>query len=175
MTKNIYGRVHLYWNHDMDALLKERVEGGASYREAATAINDKFGTSFTRNAALGRAHRKGFMQPMTPTTQRNSRPRPKPKPARGPKAKSARLFGAALQNHENALARKETEFAAKIVAQPVAIVASAVSFFDARPCHCRWPYGDPRDLETFRFCGEPAPDDRPYCANHTLQSRGQTP
>ena len=30
---------------------------------------------------------------------------------------------------------------------------------------CRWPTGNPRDLKTFRYCGEPAYGG-PYCARH---------
>jgi hypothetical protein len=30
---------------------------------------------------------------------------------------------------------------------------------------CRWPSGDPRDLKTFRYCGETA-HDGPYCERH---------
>jgi len=31
---------------------------------------------------------------------------------------------------------------------------------------CRWPSGNPRDLATFRYCGEAAPG-RPYCERHS--------
>ena len=30
---------------------------------------------------------------------------------------------------------------------------------------CRWPTGNPRDLNTFRYCGGAA-DSGPYCARH---------
>jgi hypothetical protein len=30
---------------------------------------------------------------------------------------------------------------------------------------CRWPTGNPRDLTTFRYCGEAAPAG-PYCERH---------
>lgn len=31
---------------------------------------------------------------------------------------------------------------------------------------CRWPHGHPSEPETFRFCGEPAVQGKPYCAAH---------
>jgi hypothetical protein len=31
---------------------------------------------------------------------------------------------------------------------------------------CRWPNGDPRDLKTFRYCGETARGGGPYCERH---------
>jgi hypothetical protein len=33
------------------------------------------------------------------------------------------------------------------------------------PSSCRWPTGNPRDLKTFRYCGEPA-EGGPYCERH---------
>ena len=34
------------------------------------------------------------------------------------------------------------------------------------PSSCRWPTGNPRDLKTFRYCGEAAFDGGPYCERH---------
>ncbi|HXE26716.1 MAG TPA: GcrA family cell cycle regulator [Roseiarcus sp.] len=34
------------------------------------------------------------------------------------------------------------------------------------PSSCRWPTGNPRDLKTFRYCGESAADGGPYCKRH---------
>lgn len=31
---------------------------------------------------------------------------------------------------------------------------------------CQWPFGDPQDLETFRYCGEPTLAPHSYCAHH---------
>jgi GcrA cell cycle regulator len=36
---------------------------------------------------------------------------------------------------------------------------------DLTPTSCRWPTGNPRDLKTFRYCGEPA-NGCPYCDRH---------
>jgi hypothetical protein len=36
---------------------------------------------------------------------------------------------------------------------------------DLEPSSCRWPTGNPRDLKTFRYCGEPA-NGSPYCERH---------
>lgn len=46
------------------------------------------------------------------------------------------------------------------------VPASAVTFFEAKGHHCRWPYGDTSDLATFRYCGAPADGCGPYCAGH---------
>ncbi len=32
--------------------------------------------------------------------------------------------------------------------------------------NCQWPYGDPQDDETFRYCGAPTLAPHSYCARH---------
>jgi hypothetical protein len=36
---------------------------------------------------------------------------------------------------------------------------------DLTESSCRWPTGNPRDLKTFRYCGEAA-QGGPYCEHH---------
>ncbi len=36
---------------------------------------------------------------------------------------------------------------------------------DLTPSSCRWPTGNPRDLNTFRYCGASA-NGSPYCERH---------
>lgn len=40
-----------------------------------------------------------------------------------------------------------------------------ITLADLTPLSCRWPSGNPRDLTTFRYCGEAAPCG-PYCERH---------
>jgi len=42
----------------------------------------------------------------------------------------------------------------------------SVKFMDLRPSMCRWPIGDPRHFEAFRFCGSPCPSKASYCTKH---------
>jgi hypothetical protein len=40
---------------------------------------------------------------------------------------------------------------------------------DLGACDCRWPFGDPRDLSTFRYCGQDTGDiERSYCHAHAM-------
>lgn len=47
----------------------------------------------------------------------------------------------------------------------------------AKPCGletggrhlCKWPFGDPREPD-FAFCGQPAPEGKPYCVEHHRRS-----
>lgn len=49
------------WTDEQSELLVQEVAtGGASYAQIAEIINAKFGTHYTRDAVLGRAHRLGL-------------------------------------------------------------------------------------------------------------------
>lgn len=52
---------------------------------------------------------------------------------------------------------------------PSAIIPEngGVTLIELQHDACRWPYGDARDLDTFRYCGAAAASGRPYCAGHT--------
>jgi hypothetical protein len=41
----------------------------------------------------------------------------------------------------------------------------SVTIVDLTASSCRWPTGNPRDLKTFRYCGEAACGG-PYCERH---------
>ena len=41
-----------------------------------------------------------------------------------------------------------------------------VSFAQIRSGMCRWPIGDPHNLETFRFCGSVCAAEVSYCETH---------
>ena len=41
-----------------------------------------------------------------------------------------------------------------------------VTFMKHRNGMCRWPLGDPRDFDSFRFCGCACPGERIYCQAH---------
>jgi GcrA cell cycle regulator len=44
-------------------------------------------------------------------------------------------------------------------------VEGSLTVADLTPNSCRWPTGNPRDLATFRYCGEAALG-CPYCERH---------
>ena len=45
-------------------------------------------------------------------------------------------------------------------------ICEGLTVTDLMASSCRWPSGDPRDLRTFRYCGETAQDGSPYCERH---------
>ena len=44
-------------------------------------------------------------------------------------------------------------------------IDGTITHADLTPLSCRWPTGNPRDLKTFRYCGETA-SWGPYCERH---------
>ena len=44
-------------------------------------------------------------------------------------------------------------------------IDGTITHADLTPLSCRWPTGNPRDLKTFRYCGETA-SWGPYCELH---------
>lgn len=49
------------WEDAHSVALRELVEKGMSFKEIARALNERFGTAYTRNAAIGRARRPGAL------------------------------------------------------------------------------------------------------------------
>jgi len=45
-----------------------------------------------------------------------------------------------------------------------------IAFMELRPGQCRWPIGDPRHLEKFRFCGCACAVEAVYCTSHEALS-----
>jgi hypothetical protein len=51
-------------------------------------------------------------------------------------------------------------------ADPEPLVEEGITLEDLTLLSCRWPIGNPHDLATFRYCGEPASSGS-YCQRHT--------
>src|SRR6202140_4995180 len=45
-----------------------------------------------------------------------------------------------------------------------------VKFMELRPSMCRWPIGDPKHIETFRFCGSACSSRAIYCNAHNAKA-----
>ena len=56
------------WVEAHSVALREYLDKGLSFAEIARALNQQFGTAYTRNAAIGRARRMGLSVPLRPTS-----------------------------------------------------------------------------------------------------------
>ena len=131
--------------------------------QAASAINARFGTEFTRNAAIGRAKRLGLADRL------------------GAQGSSKAAASGSLGRIGAETPRKH---APQKVVRPIAAAAPApalepvkpvklrcvgvkprlLAFADLEPGDCRYPYGGDKDGEAYAFCGHPRIPHSSYCA-----------
>jgi GcrA cell cycle regulator len=143
------------WTPEQDAELKARIADGGSFSEAAAAINGKFGTSYSRNAAIGRGSRLGISAFFTGK-------RRKPKRTAAPKVihKTIRIVRAnANSDRMRYLEAPETDMAPL---RCVEVIPLGLSLTDLAHNGCRYPYGD----GPFTFCGNAQREGSSYCGPH---------
>jgi GcrA cell cycle regulator len=155
------------WAGRHSEALREYLAKGMSYAEIAKAINAKFKTAYSRNAALGRAKRMGLAGP--------DRPRDLPQhwPKATPKARPHRL----RKQRE----RLPTEFlrpmpiferTEPVKLRCVGITPRHLSLIDLEPGDCRYPYGGDEEGQAITFCGHPRREGSSYCTPHFHLTRG---
>jgi GcrA cell cycle regulator len=136
---------------------------GMSYSQIAKAINAKFGTGYSRNAALGRGKRMGLAGPDRP----DHRPKPVPK-ARRPRLDKRRERHAPESRRPTPVS--ERKGAVKL--RCVEIDPRHLVLLDLEPGDCRYPYGGDGKDEAISFCGHPRRHSSSYCAAHFHLTRG---
>ena len=116
----------------------------------------------TRNAVLGKMHRLGLpggsgicVQP----PNRRRKPRA-PRPISLKPTEPARRVDQGVRRRSAKRARRRVE---RDLPAPDML---GLTVADLTPHTCRWPLGDPADLETFSYCGVWAEEKRSYCPHH---------
>jgi GcrA cell cycle regulator len=150
--------MQLNWEEAHSAALREHVEKGMSFAEAARALNERFGTAYSRNAAIGRARRMGLPSPER--AKRVARPRP-PKPA---VARPNKRRKRAVSGSPGGVEVRER--AAALQLRCVAIDPRHLSLIELEAGDCRYPYGGDAEGEPITFCGHPRRDGSSYCVSH---------
>lgn len=146
------------WTPELSEALKVHVLAGLSFAQSAAKLNCDFGTKFTRNATIGRAHRLGLQYPRQP----RKTPKP-PKPLR--RMPRLRIVdGNGNSNHKRII---ETTYSDQPELRCVEVIPLHLSLMDCDGC--RYPYGD----GPFTFCGHPKRDDTSYCPAHFQLTRGR--
>ncbi len=146
------------WAPEHCQALRDYVALGMSFSEIAREINTKFGTAYTRNAALGRSKRMGLRAP--------ERPRMPPK-AKIPQASKRHERNAA----RSAQAAPTPERAAPVKLRCVGISPRLLSLVELEASDCRYPYGGDKENEPITFCGHPRLAGSSYCAPHFYLTR----
>jgi GcrA cell cycle regulator len=159
------------WAPEHCKALQDCLGLGMSFAEIAREINARFGTAYSRNAAIGRSKRMKLTAPKRPARPSRMRPRIK---AETP-AKSG-------ENRHQALARPASPprpSPAPTATRPepvklrcVGISPRLVSLIELEPSACRYPYGGDKDNEPITFCGHPRLAGTSYCVPHFHLTRG---
>ncbi len=147
------------WEDAHSVALRELVEKGMSFREIARALNERFGTAYTRNATIGRARRLGLStaKPAGPSGVFAATRKPD---ARKIAAKRARVLAKPVTK-SSALER-----ATVLQLRCVAITPRHLALIDLEPGDCRYPYGGDAEGEPITFCGHPRREGSSYCPSH---------
>jgi len=150
--------------------LIEMVHEGKSDGEIATELG------ITHNAVVGRRWRLGLSAngagaPAQPAQVIAARPAPvEPAPARvtsvGPprngKGRAPHTFDLSEPKAEPISPKLLKAFDDDATGRAA---ECRVTIVDLKETMCRWPFGDPHDLEHFRYCGAHAVQ-KPYCEEH---------
>jgi GcrA cell cycle regulator len=155
------------WTPEHCRELRDYRARGLSYGEIARRLNTKFGTTYTRNAALGRGMRMGLPSPKRPRNLRlpGIKPQKQPKTARM-EPRQERPPAESIQSAP-APAR-----ARPVTLRCVGITPRLLSLIELGPNDCRYPYGGDKDGEAITFCSHPKLPGTSYCAPHFDLTRG---
>ena len=148
------------WPSSHCEALKEFVTQGMSYRDAADALNARFGTAYSRDAALGRARRMGLGAPdrseSQPILAEEQLQRPRERPW------STNDFGPL----EFFRRRPVFERVERVQLRCVEVVPRHLALIELGRGDCRFPYGGDLDGEAITFCGRPRRKASSYCTPH---------
>jgi GcrA cell cycle regulator len=147
------------WEEAHSAALREYLDKGMPFSEIARALNQRFGTAYTRNAAIGRARRMGLSVPVQKPSASVILATKKPDARRIRELRARKLTG---------IADKPSTFerAAALQLRCVAITPRHLALVDLEADDCRYPYGGDAEGEAITFCGHRRHEGWSYCLSH---------
>lgn len=148
--------MQINWPLEHCHALQECLAKGLSFAEAADAINARFHTGYSRNAALGRAKRMGLAALDRP--KRSSRAPQQLQPSQLRKIREPAT--------ETRPPPAVSERPDRVQLRCVQIVPRHLPLIDLEPGDCRYPYGGDEDGEAITFCGHPQREGSSYCPGH---------
>jgi GcrA cell cycle regulator len=151
------------WAPEHSDALREYLALGMTYSEIARAINAKFNTHYTRNAALSRARRIGLVSNERPADLVPPAPQCQPPSLSQLRKASAAALKWLVPNFER-------EEAPKL--RCVDIEPRHLSLLELEAGDCHYPYGGDEEDEAITFCGHPRREGSSYCTAHFQLTRG---
>jgi GcrA cell cycle regulator len=140
------------WTQEHMDALKHWIAQGKSFAVAADQINREFRTSYSRNAAIGKAQRMGLCQTSYNRRRATDTVRTR-KPPAPPRHKPEPIFRAPPRPK-----REEIEL------RCAEVEPGNVALLGLERDQCRYPYGD----RNFTFCGQAIYPGSSYCEAHLL-------
>jgi GcrA cell cycle regulator len=156
------------WAPEHCQALREYRARGMSYGQIAQALNAKFGTTYTRNAALGRGVRMGLPSSGQPVRREKRFPEIR-RPKRPRTTITEPLPRRAAESAEAAPAVKPVK---PVTLRCVGITPRLIPLIELTAGDCRYPYGGDTDGEPITFCGHPKLPGSSYCGPHFHLTRG---
>jgi GcrA cell cycle regulator len=131
-----------------------------SYRDAADALNARFGTAYSRDAAIGRARRMGLGE--------QERPEARPVQAGEQLQRPRERVRMADEFRPREFFRRRPVFerVERVQLRCVEVVPRHLALIELGRGDCRFPYGGDLDGETITFCGRPRRKGSSYCTPH---------
>ena len=155
------------WAPEHCRALQDYLALGMSFAEIAREINARFGTAYSRNAAISRSKRMKLTAPKRASGP--PAPRPRIKVEKSPKSRDVHRREPALPAPAPTSPVMHAE---PVKLRCVGISPRLVSLIELDPSGCRYPYGGDRENEPITFCGHPQLPGSSYCAPHFDLTRG---
>jgi len=152
------------WASAHSDALRDYFRMGMSFSEIGREINARFGTSYSRNAVIGRAKRMGLAAP----ARVESPPLVPPRPS-APRPLPPRNSAPAGRGQPPKSAFKTVE---PVKLRCVGIRPRLIPLLELEPGDCRYPYGGDKEGEEITFCGHLRHPGSSYCAPHFRLTRG---
>lgn len=144
------------WPEEHDAQLRIEYRADAPFSEIAEVLNRRFGTAYSRNAVIGRAHRLKLPARKSPI---------KPKPeAVAPKAKKTDRLRVGPGAQVQAINRGPKTSGDGYKPKTVDVASLDIRLVDLEPMQCR--FACVRADDEWRFCGHPVKAGSTYCESH---------
>lgn len=147
--------------------LKEYVTKGMSFADAANALNARFGTAYSRSAALGRARRMGVGEPG------RSKAPPVLSEVQLQRLRERRTADD-FRPLEFFRRRPVFERIERVQLRCVEVDPRHLTLVELERGNCRFPYGGDLDGEAITFCGHPRRKGSSYCTPHFHLTRAPT-
>jgi GcrA cell cycle regulator len=157
------------WPPEHSQVLREYHAKGMSYSQIAKALNARFATAYTRNAALGRAKRMGLAdidqtRAQKPMLERMLRERGAQARSSGANLSDTRSAGLILS--EFCPLKRTCAKVKPVELRCVDVSPRYLSLVELERNDCRYPYGGDEEREAVTFCGHPRRKGSSYCTPH---------